>query len=85
MRELRLWHKHDGKDDDLGVAYDLDLPREGDVLLHPVRSGVAWKVLTVARTLVQPGSRRWREWQDGGRQSSPVDVFVVPADGPFEE
>jgi hypothetical protein len=39
----------------------------------------------VSRTLVQYGSRRWQEWQNGGRQVARVDVFVVPADGPFEE
>ena len=85
MYELSLWHKHDRKDDDLGMAFDLDLPRVGDVLLHPCPAGVGWRVIVVSRTLVQYGSRRWQEWQNGGRQVARVDVFVVPADGPFEE
>lgn len=86
VRELKLWYKRGGQDILLGTAFDFDLPREGDVLAHPCKQGTTWKVVLVYRYLTQPGSLRWRDWQLGHHvRPSPVDVFVEPATGPFED
>lgn len=85
LRELKLWTKKDGEDVDLGPAYCEDIPRQGDLLSHGTEHGNTWRVLFAYRHLIQYGSPGWITWR-AGRYTDPiwVDIFVEPADGPFE-
>lgn len=85
LRELKLWLKKDGEDVNLGIAYGEDVPRQGDLLGHSTEYGYIWRVLFVYRHLIQHGSPSWIQWQAGRyTRSGQVDVFVEPAEGPFE-
>jgi hypothetical protein len=85
LRPLQLYWKTDGQDVRLGVGYHCDLPRKGELLSFSCERGMVWRVVEVYYGLIMEGSVTWRAWRDGKpHQRGMVDVFVTPAEGPFE-
>jgi len=88
VRPLRLWWKKDGRDVELGVGYDVSVPPRGTLLAFPCSHGSRWRVTDALVTLIMPDSPEMQAqtWQAGTPDElAPVEVFVVPVDGPFED
>lgn len=88
MRPLRLWWKKDGQDVELGVGYDVSVPPRGTLLAFPCTHGSRWRVTDALVTLIMPESPEMQAqtWRAGTPDElAPVEVFVEPTDGPFED
>lgn len=84
LRPLTLWWKKDGRDIELGTGFDENIPPKGTLLAFPCEHGNGWRVTEVQVVLVMKGSMTWAAWRAGRpHETSPIDVFVEPADGPF--
>lgn len=87
MVTLHLYWKRNGKDIDLGLGYLRYVPQLGTLLRHlaPDELGVMWRIVEVIHTPAAAGSMTYMAMRDGRRADDClVDVFVVPAEGPFE-
>ena len=86
---LRLVWKRDGDDVKLGECYLATRPQKDDLLSYPSpqapeQSGV-WRIVLVYHQPFVHGSPTWRAWRERGEQpESAADVWVEPADGPWE-
>lgn len=87
MIHLKLHWNRDGETVDLGSAYHPLLPPPGTLLAYTGRPehATTWRVLFAYMGLIEEGSAAYYEWASEPRPKTIwVDVFVEPAEGPFE-
>lgn len=86
LRPLCLYWKNNGEDIDLGTGYHDEVPQVGATLVFPTGGhGTVWRVTGLHFGLVMPGSMTAARAQRGQpRDFAMVNVFVEPAEGPFE-
>lgn len=85
MIGITLYWKRDGEDVQLGTGFCEVVPPKGTLVSFPCGFGVGWRVTEHHYLLVMEGSATWRAWRAGeSHEGSGIQVFVEPADGPFE-
>lgn len=85
MIALTLYRKHNGKDVRLGTGWFETLPPAGTLLTFHCEEGTVWRVIHPYVHLIMEGSMAHRGILTG-RRTDPAhaDLFVEPAQGPFE-
>ncbi len=85
MIAFTLYWKHNGEDVRLGNGFHERVPPDGALLTFVCDHGVGWRVVTQQYHLIMEGSQVHMAWRDGRSCDPPaVDLFVEPAEGPFE-